>query len=81
MRLTLKTVVHPIAPPYFAVQNIKALVVACNTAMAAAINRLRTLCPHLPIIGVEPALKPAVALGAWAAEGVEAKSGPSEDSF
>jgi glutamate racemase len=41
--------------------RIKALVVACNTATAAAIHLLRQEYPDLPIIGVEPALKPAVA--------------------
>ncbi len=41
--------------------RIKALVVACNTATAAAIHRLRAAHPALPVIGVEPALKPAVA--------------------
>jgi glutamate racemase len=40
--------------------HIKALVVACNTATAAAIHLLRAQHPALPIIGVEPALKPAV---------------------
>jgi glutamate racemase len=43
-------------------QHIKALVIACNTATAAAIDLLRAEYPLLPIIGVEPALKPAVAL-------------------
>ena len=43
-------------------QNIKALVIACNTATAAAVDLLRAEHPALPIIGVEPALKPAVAL-------------------
>ena len=47
---------------YLVKQNIKALVVACNTATAAAIDQLRTAYPSLPIIGVEPALKPAVAI-------------------
>ncbi len=42
--------------------HIKALVVACNTATAAAISTLRAQHPGLPIIGVEPALKPAVAI-------------------
>lgn len=42
--------------------RIKALVVACNTATAAAIHELRAQYPHLPLIGVEPALKPAIAL-------------------
>jgi len=40
--------------------DIKALVIACNTATAAAIHLLRQQHPDLPIIGVEPALKPAV---------------------
>ena len=39
--------------------HIKALVIACNTATAAAIHLLRQDEPDLPIIGVEPALKPA----------------------
>jgi glutamate racemase len=39
--------------------GIKALVVACNTATAAAITELRALHPDLIIIGIEPALKPA----------------------
>jgi glutamate racemase len=39
--------------------RIKALVVACNTATAAAIHVLRGQWPELPIVGVEPALKPA----------------------
>lgn len=41
--------------------HIKALVVACNTATAAAIHLLRADHPELPLVGVEPALKPAVA--------------------
>ncbi|WP_096696424.1 glutamate racemase [Polaromonas sp. AER18D-145] len=43
-------------------QGVQALVIACNTATAAAINLLRAEHPQLPIIGVEPALKPAAAL-------------------
>jgi glutamate racemase len=39
--------------------RIKALVVACNTATAAAIEPLRLAYPDVPIVGVEPALKPA----------------------
>lgn len=42
--------------------GVKALVVACNTATAAAIHLLREAWPALPIVGVEPALKPALAL-------------------
>jgi glutamate racemase len=42
--------------------DIKALVVACNTATAAAIHLLRADHPALPLVGVEPALKPATAI-------------------
>jgi glutamate racemase len=38
-------------------RGIKALVVACNTATAAAIDTLRQAHPDLIIVGVEPALK------------------------
>lgn len=41
-------------------QNAKALVVACNTATAAAIDAMRAKY-DLPIIGMEPAVKPAAA--------------------
>lgn len=39
-------------------QGVKALVVACNTATAASIQRMREKYT-LPIIGMEPAVKPA----------------------
>ncbi len=38
-------------------QGAKALVVACNTATAAAIHTLREMYPDQIIIGIEPALK------------------------
>jgi len=37
----------------------KAVVVACNTATAAAIDSLRAKWPKIPFIGMEPAIKPA----------------------
>ncbi len=40
-------------------QGAKALVIACNTATAAAIKIVRNAYPALPIVGVEPGLKPA----------------------
>lgn len=40
-------------------RGIKALVLACNTATSAAARTLREKHPDLPIIGVEPAVKPA----------------------
>jgi glutamate racemase len=39
--------------------NIKLLVVACNAATGAAIDHLRAKYTTLPIIGMEPAVKPA----------------------
>ena len=36
----------------------KAIVVACNTASAAALNELRKAWPDIPFIGMEPAVKP-----------------------
>lgn len=40
-------------------RGIKALVVACNTATAAAITQLREEYPGLIVVGIEPALKMA----------------------
>ncbi len=39
--------------------GVKALVVACNTATAAAIQMLRAHYPAMIVIGIEPGLKPA----------------------
>ena len=41
--------------------RIKGLVIACNTATAAAVHLLRARHTGLPVVGVEPALKPAAA--------------------
>jgi glutamate racemase len=56
-------------------RGVKALVVACNTATIAAIALLRTHYPDLPIVGVEPGLKPAAALTKSGKVGVLATSG------
>jgi glutamate racemase len=42
-------------------RGAKALVVACNTATIGAIKALRARYPDMPIVGVEPGLKPAAA--------------------
>lgn len=52
---------HAIAQHLYTEHRIKALVVACNTATAAAIHEVRAQYPRLPLVGIEPALKPAVA--------------------
>lgn len=40
-------------------KDVKAIVIACNTATSAAINKLRDIY-DIPIIGMEPAIKPAL---------------------
>jgi glutamate racemase len=60
----------------FLVQHgVKALVVACNTATAAAIEAIRAAYPALPVVGVEPGLKPAAALSKMRIVGVLATEG------
>lgn len=43
-------------------EGIKGLVVACNTATSAAVRELRIIYPDMPLVGIEPAIKPAVEL-------------------
>jgi glutamate racemase len=40
-------------------QGVKMVVVACNTASAAALHHLRAAFPETPFVGMEPAVKPA----------------------
>lgn len=40
-------------------QGAKLIVVACNTASAAALHSLRSTFPDVPFVGMEPAVKPA----------------------
>jgi glutamate racemase len=46
---------------FLVAQGAKALVVACNTATVSAVKLMRTQLPAMPIVGVEPGLKPAAA--------------------
>ncbi|HEY68928.1 MAG TPA: glutamate racemase [Thermoflexia bacterium] len=41
-------------------QGAKIIIVACNTASAAALHYLRRTFPNVPFVGMEPAIKPAV---------------------
>ena len=41
-------------------KSAKAIAVACNTATSAAVKDLRILYPDVPLVGLEPAIKPAV---------------------
>jgi glutamate racemase len=42
-------------------RGCRAIVVACNTASATALDDVRAAVPHLPVVGVVPAVKPAAA--------------------
>lgn len=44
---------------FLAEQGANVVVVACNTASAAALEHLRATFPLLPFVGMEPAVKPA----------------------
>jgi glutamate racemase len=51
-------------------QGARLIVVACNAASAAALRDLRLILPEIPIVGMEPALKPAAELTRSGAVGV-----------
>ncbi len=51
-------------------RGAKAVVVACNSASAAALHHLRGLHPEVPFVGMEPAVKPAAARANGGAVGV-----------
>ena len=50
------------AVEFLLMKNVKAIVIACNTATSAAIEDLRNKYTDIPIIGIEPAIKPAISL-------------------
>ena len=58
---------------FFSNEGAKSVVVACNTATGIAIESLRTRWP-MPIVGIEPAIKPAVAITKTGVIGVLATS-------
>src|SRR5690606_37063230 len=60
---------------FFHQQRAKALVLACNTATAAAAAQLRERYPDWPIVGMEPAVKPAAAATRSGVVGVLATTG------
>ena len=66
---------HAITDYLLGQHQIKALVVACNTATAAAIKTLRAAYPAIPLVGIEPALKPAAAASLTKTVGVMATRG------
>ena len=56
-------------------KNCKLIVVACNTATAAAIDYLRAKYPQVPFVGLEPAVKPAALRSKTGVVGVLATAG------
>ncbi|WP_367372927.1 glutamate racemase [Pseudomonas lini] len=60
---------------FFQQQGAKALVLACNTATVAGVADLRRDFPEWPIVGMEPAVKPAAAATRSGVVGVLATTG------
>src|SRR5690606_1973626 len=60
---------------FFLARGAKAMAVPCNTATAAAIHTLRERHPQLPIVGIEPAVRPAARLTRHGVIGVFATTG------
>ena len=56
-------------------EGCKLVVVACNTATAAAIDALRAEWPDVPFVGMEPAVKPAALRSKTGVVGVLATQG------
>ncbi|MCW2268187.1 Glutamate racemase [compost metagenome] len=60
---------------FFRERGAKAMVLACNTATVAAVADLREQYPHWPLVGMEPAVKPAAAATRSGVVGVLATTG------
>jgi len=56
-------------------RNCRMIVIACNTATAAAIDYLRKKYPEIPFVGLEPAIKPAALRSKTGVVGVLATAG------
>lgn len=63
---------------FFLEQGAKCVVVACNTATAAALDHLRGSFPQAPFVGMEPAVKPGAAATRTGKVGVLATAGTFE---
>lgn len=63
------------AARFLRAQGAQLLVIACNTATAAAVAGLRQAMPDWPIVGLEPGIKPALALTRCGDVGVMATQG------
>lgn len=65
---------------YLVKQGAEAIVIACNTATAAAAHALRVKFSNMPIVAMEPAVKPAVAATKTGVVGVLATVGTLESA-
>lgn len=60
---------------YLIAHGAKTIVVACNTASAAALSHLRQVLPEIPFVGMVPAVKPAAQITRSGVVGVLATPG------
>lgn len=63
---------------FFLQQRTKLVIIACNTATAAALNHLRQVFTPLPFVGMEPAVKPGANATRTGKVGVLATAGTFE---
>lgn len=63
---------------FFLDQGARLIIVACNTATAAALTALRDTFPHIPFVGMEPAVKPGARETRTGRVGVLATAGTFE---
>ncbi|GCF10196.1 glutamate racemase [Dictyobacter arantiisoli] len=62
-------------------QGVKLIVVACNTASQAALSALRETYPHIPFVGVVPAVKPAARITRRGRIGIAATNGAVQSAY
>ncbi len=72
---TIQQLSHQITHYLLTQQHCKLIVVACNTATAAALNYLRQTYVGIPFVGMEPAIKPGAQATRTGKIGVLATSG------
>jgi glutamate racemase len=69
------------AAGYLLAQGAQTLVIACHTACAAGLHTLRARFPHVPIVGIEPAVKPAAAASKSGVIGVLTTEGTAKSDI
>ena len=69
------------AARYMLAQGAQSLVIACHTACAAGLHLLRTRFPQIPIVGIEPAVKPAAVASQSGVIGVLTTEGTAKSTI